>query len=352
MVAIINISRKKIFAVTSIILFLQLVGNVVTTQEKEDDFQEHDHNLEIGEAGKDEIAIAMAGGSLRAASSCFGVLRGFTQKKIPDPITGKVVPAMDLVDYNSAISGGTIPALLYAYAGVPTNELLETNRTIDPSKITTEELYRMPRTSMGYVIAQKPDFRKLGVLFMLKTILSNPFNLLKCHRFWTAALHEKIFKPLNVPIDKFFTSSKEELDKILKEYPKLKESDFLIPRNDVKTQTMILATMHGSRADRNEYMKKYEAIRDEAWNEYKAKETLAFFTNSFEARPNMTDIVLSIRDKHGGNLPMPYVFTPEVVENKYSGNVLVRSKFIQFPEKNVRPFEWGSRSGWYGRKSR
>jgi hypothetical protein len=310
--------------------------------------------LEIGEAGKDEIGIAMAGGSMRAASACFGTLRGFSQKKIIDPSTanGKEVPAMDFVAYNSAISGGTIPAVLYAYAGVPTHELLETDRTIDPSKITKEELERLPKTSMGYIIAQKPDASKLYIGFLAKHILLNPFNLLKWHQFWSAGLYEKVCKPLNIPMNKFITSSKEELGKILQENPKLKESDFLIPREDVKTKTMILATMHGSRADNNAYMDKYVEIRDEAWDEYKAQETLAFFTNSFEKRPNMTDIVLSIRDKHGGNLPMPYVFTPDVVENKYSGNVQVGEKMIQFPEENVRPFEWGSKKGRYGRKSR
>ena len=35
--------------------------------------------LEIGRAGEDEIAFALAGGNLRAASACFGTLRGFTQ---------------------------------------------------------------------------------------------------------------------------------------------------------------------------------------------------------------------------------------------------------------------------------
>ena len=308
--------------------------------------------LEIGGAGKDEIAIAMAGGSLRAAAACFGTLRGFSQKKVLNPITGEQVPSMDLVAYNSAISGGAIPAMLYAYARVPTEELLETDRTIDPSKITKEDLARMPKTSMGFVIAQKPDSLKLTLRFFAGKILTNPFNLLKWHRIWDTSVYQKLFKHLNVPKNKFFTSSKEELDKILEENPNLKESDFLIPRDDVKTQTMILATMHGSRADRNEYMKKFQLIRDKAWDEYKAQETVAYFTNSFEKRPNMTDIVLSIREKHGGNLPMPYVFTPNVVENKYSGNVLVGKNMIQFPEENVRTFEWGSKKGRHGRKHR
>ena len=65
-------------------------------------------------AGKDEIAIAMAGGSFRAMAACSGVLRGMTQKKIPDPINlENEISAMDLVAYNSAISGGSMAAIYF-----------------------------------------------------------------------------------------------------------------------------------------------------------------------------------------------------------------------------------------------
>jgi len=295
--------------------------------------------------GEDEIAIAMAGGSHRAAAACFGVLRGLSQKKIPDPINlENEISAMDLVAYNSAISGGAIPAMIYAYARVPTEELLETNRTIDPSKITKEELSRMPKNSMGYVISQKPDALWRAILISVKMFL-NPLNIFKYHSVWTVGVHEKLLKPLNIPKNKYFTSSKKELDKILEENPKLKESDFLIPREDVKTGTMVLITMHGSRADFNAYNKNFQTILYHALKEYNEQK------NSGK-RPNMTDIILSIRDKLGSNLPMPYVITPDIVENKYCGDVLVGKKIIQSPEKNVRPFEWGSKKGRFGRKAR
>jgi hypothetical protein len=116
---------------------------------------------------------------------------------------------------------------------------------------------------------------------------------------------------------------------------------------------MILITMHGFRADKNEYEESYRKIYNAAWNGYKAQETLGFFTNSFEKRPNMTELVLSARDKYGANLPMPYVITPDWVENKYSGTVQVRKNAeVEFPEKIVKPFEWGVKNGKYGRKSR
>ena len=48
------------------------------------------------------IALAFAGGSFRAASSCGGILRGLHQKTILD-CNNNAVPAMDAVKYNSGI---------------------------------------------------------------------------------------------------------------------------------------------------------------------------------------------------------------------------------------------------------
>ena len=48
------------------------------------------------------IALAMAGGSFRAASTCGGILRGLHQKTIED-CNGNTVPAMDAVKFNSGI---------------------------------------------------------------------------------------------------------------------------------------------------------------------------------------------------------------------------------------------------------
>ena len=121
----------------------------------------------------------------------------------------------------------------------------------------------------------------------------------------------------------------------------------------MKALPMILISMHGSRADNNAYEKNYRTIYNAAWNEYKAQEEAlggSLFTNSFEKRPNMTELVLSIRDKHGSNLPMPYVITPDSVENKYSGTVQVWENKVEFPEKTLKPFAWGVENMRYGSK--
>ena len=48
------------------------------------------------------IALALAGGSFRAASSCGGILRGLHQKTIVDS-NGETVPAMHAIKFNSGI---------------------------------------------------------------------------------------------------------------------------------------------------------------------------------------------------------------------------------------------------------
>ncbi len=302
----------------------------------------------------------MAGGSFRAASTCFGVLRGFQQKKVLVTVMNNAagseeevhIPAMDLVKYNSGISGGSFPAILYTYAQVASSdELLETNRTVDPTLITSDLLNEIPENSMGRSFT-KPNMNKV-----LWTIVSNirPSNLFKVHSLWTGTMYKKIFQHLNVPKNKFFTSGPKELEQILNDNPKLKASDFILPRHDVKTMPMILFTMAGSRFDSNKYMDNYLEIYNEAWKDYKAQETLEFFTNTGN-RPDMTDIVLKCRDKvdekkkidFGGNLPMAYVVTPSVVENKYSGLVKVRDEMIEFPEPPTKPFEWGVEGRKFG----
>lgn len=305
-------------------------------------------------AGESSIGLALAGGSIRAASACYGVLRGFQQKEVSSPTGEGTVPAMDRVQYNSGISGGSIPAILYTYAQVSTKDLLETDRDYDPTKITLELLNDMPKTSMGYAMARKPKTRLIMLRWMLK-VLSNPLNIFKAHSLWTAGVIKKFLKPLNIPPNKFFTSGKEELQKILRDNPKLREKDFLLPRDGVKTLPMILFTMFGSRADNHEYFKKNQKIYDEAWDCYMEQETLAIAANPSEfIRPNITEIILSFRDekRYDGNLVMPYVSTPDAVETRFEGKVLVRKNKVDFPEKPSRPFEWGSPRGRFGRKRR
>ena len=143
------------------------------------------------------------------------------------------------------------------------------------------------------------------------------------------------FEPLKIPGNKYFTSSKKELKKILEDNPELKESDFLIPRDDAKTLPMLLVSMCGARADSNAYEKKGRQIYDEVWNKLKTP-------GEEETETSISDLVVTTRDKYGSNLPMPYVITPDFVENMYHGTVQIWDNQIEFPEKIEKPFEWGA----------
>jgi hypothetical protein len=120
------------------------------------------------------IGLALAGGGNRASSACTGILRGFQQKQI-NTKDGKTRPAMDAVKYNSGISGGSIPAALYTFAQVPTDELLETDRLVDPGAITPELLETLPETSMGYGITTNP--LRLPKAYMLPFLFRNVFKV-------------------------------------------------------------------------------------------------------------------------------------------------------------------------------
>lgn len=296
-----------------------------------------------------QIGIAFAGGSLRAASACTGILRGLQQKTITNS-RGEDVPAMHAVKYNSGISGGSIPAVQYTYAQVPTDELLETDRTVDPSAITPEALATIPEQSMSYTLARKEDlpFRIIGFLSENSRLVFVLERLLKFHSWWSGFVYTKFARTLNIPRNKYFTSGPEELQTILKDNPALQETDFLLPRSDVKTLPMILWTMHGSRADANIYYKKFRKIMKEAWIEYQAEEALNYRTNNFDAgaRPSMTKALLSVRDRgdNNGNLPPPFIGTPDAVYSPYHGTIVLRRSKVDFPLKAVKPFEWGTRS--------
>ena len=69
------------------------------------------------------------------SSACTGILRGYQQKQIKTK-DGKTCSAMHAVKYNSGISGGSIPSALYTFAQVPTDELLETGRLVDPEAMS------------------------------------------------------------------------------------------------------------------------------------------------------------------------------------------------------------------------
>lgn len=298
----------------------------------------------------EEIGLALAGGIVRAASSGMGIVRGFCQKQIVNA-EGQDVPAMNFIRYNSGISGGAIPAVLYAYAPIPTDQLLDTTRSYKPSKITLEDLDYMPETSMGYVFAEQPGqlFRIIKYVFELILGITNIFKL---HSMYVTTVYRKSFRPFGIPKNKNFTSGEEELEQILKDNPSLTRDDFLIPREDVRTMPMLLWSMMGARADLD-YMQNYDDLHQDCWHEYHAQHTLSMFTAKSSGKitnlPNMTKLVLSHMEEHGGNVPIPFVGTASSVETRYTGKVRLKGQHYDFPLKPQVPYQWGD-DGLFGDK--
>lgn len=300
----------------------------------------------------DDIGLAMAGGSFRAASSCMGILRGLQQQRVVDD-AGETIAAMDKVKYNSGISGGSLPAILYSYAQVPVDELLDTDRVIDPSKITREDLDEMPKSSMGFCFSKQPNQRWK----IFKFLLSTKFNIFRLNSFWNKAIYKKALSKYNVPKNKYIGPNEEELDTILAANTDLKKGHFLALRADVKTTPLILFSMHGLIRDKNEYMNKYKDIMTEVWDQYHMQKMQplvhpSLTTKHPEKRSLMTNVVLAVRDRiGGGNIPIPFVGSAEGVETRYYGEVQFGKETAQFPLESKTPWEWGCEGSWLVRKA-
>ncbi|GFH46099.1 hypothetical protein CTEN210_02573 [Chaetoceros tenuissimus] len=225
--------------------------------------------------------------------------------------------AMHAIKYNSGISGGSIPTILYSYAQIPTDLLLETDWTYDPSEITMKDLNYIPETSMGYTLVKK-----------------------------TNDSYKKLCEPMKIPKNKFFTSSEEEMNRILQSNKRLKKEDFLLPQSDIKTKPMILWTLHGACADFSTFMKKFKGLKNEAWRQYIKEVNLDYFSGYPNAKENlqMTKILLSLRDDYNGNLPIPYIGTSDSVYSPYEGDVVFHNRIFSFSPKEVKPHEYGMRS--------
>ena len=150
---------------------------------------------------------------------------------------------------------------------------------------------------------------------------------------------------MRIPRNKYFASSKEDVDEIIRFNPNLNASDFLLPRDDVKTMPLILWSVHGCRADFGRFSKNFEKIKESAWQRFSAEHALNSCSEDYDFVPNMTKIILDIRDKYGSNLPIPYLGTPDFVYSPYNGEVeFGKNRLVKFPSKKVKPFQWGTRT--------
>jgi hypothetical protein len=139
-------------------------------------------------------------------------------------------------------------------------------------------------------------------------------------------VYRNFLLPYRIPRNKFFASSKEEVQEIVNNNPKLLEQDFLLPRADVKTLPMLLYSMRGTRADLGSFIKKSKSTTKSAFEKYKMEESLNFFTEKFEGRPEMTKYVLEARESNDGVIPVPFTVTPTGVGTMFEGTMKVNGK--------------------------
>ena len=65
----------------------------------------------------------------------------------------------------------------------------------------------------------------------------------------------------------------------------------------------------------------------------------------------MTKLLLKHRDEKGdGNIPIPVTITPDAVEVKFEGDVLLGGSYVKFPLDPVLPFMWGEKKDKFGSK--
>jgi hypothetical protein len=90
--------------------------------------------------------------------------------------------------FTSDISSRSLPVAQYSFAQFPTDEVLETQRYVDPANITNELLDYIPKTSMRYTYSTPP----LRVDNLLRTILFILFRLGRIHSYWSSLTYKSV----------------------------------------------------------------------------------------------------------------------------------------------------------------
>lgn len=276
------------------------------------------------DSGKHErIGIAIAGGGTRSIGTSHGILRGLQQQRIQR--NGKDVPALDGVDVISGVSAGSWAASMYVFAKVSSDTLLDVERTTDPKEITADDLLMEKPNTMGSAIA---EFDRSNWIFGgIYTILS----LGKFYRAWTLMVYRSLFKPLGIPRNKFFSSSKEEVTKIITANVGVKETDFIIPREEVKAMLITNFTML---APSGVFKKFQEAAA-------KVEEDIVGSGYLF-LKP---ETVLKARNNSGGVNFVPFIATLDAVGSPYglAGHTMTidGSPVMNFPVPAEQPWKWG-----------
>jgi len=140
------------------------------------------------------------------------------------------------------------------------------------------------------------------------------------------------YKPLGIPRNKFFASSKAKVAALVSANKGLKEGDFIVPREEVKAVPIAnfgMLAPEGLYEDFLKVVSKFEAESIGSGNQF--------------LKPKN---VLMARQNNGGVTYVPFIASPDAVGSPYSLNssgpmTINYSPALQFPMPSAEPWAWG-----------
>jgi hypothetical protein len=128
-------------------------------------------------------------------------MRAFQQKKIT--IDGMEVPAIDMFDYTSSLSGGHFPNLMYAYAKDTTSDLLlDVDGITEPSELTKDQLENIPETSI---------FGRFATSIIPHMVIALLSAVLLGTDVWSSMMYTLMLEPFGIgPFEAMSTPRRED----------------------------------------------------------------------------------------------------------------------------------------------
>jgi len=153
--------------------------------------------------------LAFSGGGARALSNTLGAYRALEQLGL--------MPYLNAI---SCVSGGCWASSIYMFADLKTDDLL--GKPTEPAKLTLSQLEKQPAALGASVTTSDKSF-------LTRVLLSH----LDPHSIWQSFIGETILRPFGLDNpEAFMAASVEEVNRIKKHNPHLKDATFQVPRSD------------------------------------------------------------------------------------------------------------------------
>ncbi|HSG16533.1 MAG TPA: hypothetical protein VLE70_09445 [Anaerolineae bacterium] len=165
-----------------------------------------------GLTDRPNLGLAFSGGGTRSASATLGQLRGL-----------RAIGLLQKARYVSCVSGSSFPNTVYAYLPADQDEDHLLGPVIAPEELTAEDLAETEKGSFAYAITHSS---------LVDDYLLNVLKLAGDETY-SRTVGDNFLRPFGLDGSKrFFTHSRDALDKILAHNPEMKPSDFYQIRPD------------------------------------------------------------------------------------------------------------------------